>query len=124
MSKLKIDDLADAIQEELEAYRDNAIEATNEAVKAAGETVVKEIAANAPGSGNYAKSWVSKVTEETTFGLHVTVHSPSRYRIAHLLEHGHAKRNGGRVQAFPHIAQAEAAGEKQLEEDIRKALEG
>ena len=97
----------------------------NKAVKDAGETVRKEIAETAPkDTGAYAKSWVSKETEKTLRGSTVTVYSPSRYRIAHLLEHGHAKRGGGRVEARPHIAAAEEKGEKQLEEDLRKALEG
>lgn len=52
----------------------------------------------------------------------MTVHSKSRYQIAHLLEKGHAKRGGGRVAARPHIALAEDHGEEMLEELIRKAM--
>ena len=42
--------------------------------------------------------------------------------LPHLLEHGHAKRGGGRVRAIPHIAPAEAAGEQQLTQDIERGL--
>ncbi len=123
--KISVTELTDVIKEQLEDYRQLAVDEMTEAVKDAGETVRKEIAANAPkDTGKYAKSWVSKVTAQTALGVEVTVHSPSRYRIAHLLEHGHAKRGGGRVEARPHIAQAEEAGEKKLEEDLRKALGG
>jgi hypothetical protein len=52
----------------------------------------------------------------------MTVHSKNRYQIAHLLEHGHAKRGGGRVAAIPHIAPAEQHGEEMLESLIEKAL--
>lgn len=121
---IKINELAKAVMDELEKYRDIAVEEMDKAVKDAGETVKKEISATAPqDTGKYAKSWVSKETGRTTRSVQVTVHSPSRYRIAHLLEHGHAKRGGGRVSARPHIAAAEEKGEKQLEEDLRKALE-
>jgi hypothetical protein len=42
--------------------------------------------------------------------------------LAHLLEHGHAKRGGGRVRAIPHIAPAEEMGIRELEERITRAL--
>ena len=123
--KITIADLSEAVREQLESYRDIAIEAMNEAVKDVGDTVKKEIAANAPkDTGKYARSWKVSETAHTALGIEVTVHSPSRYRIAHLLEHGHAKRGGGRVQAYPHIAAAEEAGEKKLVEDLEKALGG
>lgn len=126
MSKsIGVSELSDAILEQLNEYKNLAVEEMNEAVKDAGDTVVKEIAANAPvRTGTYAKSWKPKVTRQTAYGIHITVHSPDCYRIAHLLENGHAKRGGGRVEARPHIAPAEEVGEKQLEEDIRKRLEG
>lgn len=126
MSKsIGVSELSDAILEQLNEYKDLAVEEMNKAVKDAGDTVVKEIAANAPDrTGTYKKSWKAKVTRQTAYGIQVTVHSPTRYRIAHLLENGHAKRGGGRVEARPHIASAEEVGEKQLEEDLRKALEG
>ncbi|MCQ4931437.1 HK97 gp10 family phage protein, partial [[Eubacterium] rectale] len=46
----------------------------------------------------------------------------NRYQIAHLLEHGHAKRGGGRVAARPHIAPAEENGIQQLEEEIERGI--
>ena len=52
------------------------------------------------------------------------VYSPKRYFLTHLLEHGHAKRNGGRVSAHPHIAPAEEVGEEKLMKDLEKALAG
>lgn len=74
--------------------------------------------------GDYAKSWADKKRKETSSSLTVVVHSRNRYQLAHLLEFGHAKRGGGRVSAQPHIAAAEAKGMEQLEDEIRKVLEG
>lgn len=84
-----------------------------------------EIQQTAPkNTGAYAKSWSTKNTKETANTLEVTVYSRTRYQLAHLLEHGHAKRGGGRVAARPHIAAAEEKGEEQLERDIQQALGG
>lgn len=126
MSKtVSVSRMAEAIEEELENYRDLAADSMKKAVKKAGKTVREEIEDNAPVRyGTYAKSWRSKTTEEDSQSISVTVHSPSRYMIAHLLENGHAKRGGGRVRAIPHIAPAEETGFEQLEKDIKKALGG
>ena len=120
---VQIGELADAIMETLEEYADLAADNVKQAVKDAGETVKKEIRANAPkDTGDYAKSWAVKTTKESANVLQVTVHSRNRYQIAHLLEHGHAKRGGGRVAARPHIAAAEEAGIEQLEREIERSL--
>lgn len=121
--KVSVDGLADAVMEGLEEYNKLATDKVKEAVKKAGTTVRKEISSTAPRkSGRYASSWRSRTTAESSTSMQVTVYSPSRYMLAHLLEHGHALRNGGRARAFPHIAPAEEAGEKQLTSDIERAL--
>lgn len=126
MSKtVTVDQMAEAIEEELEKYRELASDSMKKAVKKAGKTVKEEIGDNAPiRTGTYAKSWTAKTTAEDSQNISVTVHSPSRYMIAHLLENGHAKRGGGRVRAIPHIAPAEEHGIEQLQQDIKKALGG
>jgi len=123
--KVSVDLLADAIMEGLEEYAELAAEGVKTAVRKAGRTVKDQISQTAPErTGAYAKSWSVKKTKESSQALEVTVHSRNRYQIAHLLEHGHAKRGGGRVSAIPHIAPAEKAGEEQLLTDIEKALKG
>ena len=123
--KVSVDQLSDAIMEGLDEYAELAAEEVKTAVRKAGKTVKEQIAQTAPErTGAYAKSWAVKKTRESSQSLEVTVHSRNRYQIAHLLEHGHAKRGGGRVSAIPHIAPAEQAGEEQLLTDIEKALKG
>ena len=56
--------------------------------------------------------------------FHASVHSANRYQIAHLLEHGHAKRGSGRVAARPQIAAAEEKGIRDLEDRINEGLSG
>ena len=123
--KCTIDNLAKTIMEGIQEYADVASEDVKTAVRKAGKNVKAEISANAPKrTGAYAKSWTVKTEKETANSLEVVVHSKNRYQIAHLLEHGHAKRGGGRVAGIPHIAPAEENAVKQLEEDIVKKLGG
>ena len=125
MSGIKIDNLAQEIMNGLKEYADLATDDLKQSVRKAGTTVRKEIAASAPkDTGAYAKSWTVKKTRETSNSLEVTVHSKNRYQLAHLLEHGHAKRGGGRVSARPHIAQAEESAIETFEREIEKALGG
>ena len=126
MSKsVKVEQLAAAVTEIMDEYKDLAVDKMKKANKDAGKTVKEDINGSAPvRTGKYAKSWTSKVTAENSVSLEVTVYSPSRYMIAHLLENGHAKRGGGRVRAIPHIKPAEDHGMEQLESDLTKALGG
>ena len=121
--RIFVDDLADAVMQSLTEYADLTSSDVKKAVRKAGNTVRKEIEANAPkNTGAYGKSWSVKTTKESSNALEITVHSRNRYQLAHLLEHGHAKRGGGRVSARPHIAPAEETAVEQLEKEIERSL--
>lgn len=125
MGNVKIENLASEVMKGLTEYSKLATAEMKRAVKKAGTSVRKEIAENAPkDTGAYAKSWTVKTTKESSDKLEVTVHSRNRYQLAHLLEYGHALRNGGRAKAQPHIAPAEENGVNTLEKAIEKALKG
>ena len=121
--RVSVDGLADAVMEGLREYAALATDDVKKAVREAGKTVKQEISATAPrDTGAYAKSWAIKSVKETSDSLEVVVHSKKRYRLTHLLEHGHAKRGGGRVAGRPHIAPAEQKGIEQLEREIEGSL--
>lgn len=123
--RVPIDRMASAIMEGLQEYADLATDELKKSVKKAGKSVKDEISRTAPrDTGKYAKSWAVKTVKETSNSLDVVVHSKNRYQIAHLLEHGHAKRGGGRVAARPHIASAEEKAVQTLESEVEKALGG
>lgn len=74
--KVSIDQLADAVNEQLQEYNKLSAKVVKAAVTKAGNAVKKDIGANAPKkSGRYAKSWRTKKTKETSTELQVTVYS-------------------------------------------------
>lgn len=122
---VSIDEMDDAIMEELEKYADLAADDLKAAVKETAASVRKDIQAGAPmDTGKYKKSWSVKNVHEDSESIDLVVHSRNRYQIAHLLEHGHAKRRGGRVAAQPHIASAEQRGNEKLVQTIEQKLKG
>ncbi|MGI6256604.1 MAG: HK97 gp10 family phage protein [Anaerovoracaceae bacterium] len=121
--KVSIENLATEVMKELTEYEKSTEEGMKKAVKNAGKLVRNEIKAGAPvKSGDYAKSWAVKTLKENSHTLEISVHSRNRYQLAHLLEHGHVLRNGGRSKAITHIGPAEEHGIKKLEEDIKRSI--
>lgn len=122
---VSIDEMDSAIMEELEKYAELASDDLKAAVKETAASVRKDIQAGAPvDTGKYKKSWSVKNVHEDSESIDLVVHSRNRYQLAHLLEHGHAKRGGGRVAAKPHIAAAEQRGNEKLVTTIEQKLKG
>lgn len=118
-------DLAKAIGDALYEYSDEVVKATNDVLKETAKEAVDELKTAGEfkdKSGDYRKGWSAK-TEAATLGIQKQiVYNKKRYRLAHLLEYGHAKPNGGRVRAFPHIAAVEEGLADKVEKKLREKL--
>lgn len=122
---VSVNDMSDAIMAELEKYAGLAADELKDAVKKTAASVRKDIQSGAPvDTGKYKKSWSVKNMHEDSESIDLVVHSRNRYQLAHLLEHGHVKRGGGRVLAQPHIAAAEDRGNEKLVQTIEQKLKG
>lgn len=130
MAKVNIDKLSMAVINELEAYKDVTVDIMTEAVKKTAKETAKEINRRAEeqfgGSGEYAKSWSYKrdpnMRGKYKFSM-VVFSKPPYYRLAHLLEKGHAKVNGGRVSGKAHISPAEELAKENLVKYIKEGIE-
>lgn len=121
--KIKVEDLAKTIQRELEQYHKLTNEQIKDTVREVGKETKELISSTAPKkSKQYSKSWAVKVTKENTNAMSVVVHSKNKYQLTHLLEFGHAKRNGGRTKAIPHIGDAEQKAVQSFEEKVKEIL--
>ena len=123
--KVKVDNLASEIMKALEEFSDFTEEAVDKGVSETADEAVKELRnAHPPGSGKYGswdkkynKGWTVKKTKRDKTA---TIHNATDYQLTHLLEKGHALKNGGRTQAFPHIAPVAEKCEDALVKNIQK----
>ena len=121
--RVSIDDLADAIMHELQVYSDEVAEEIKDGVRQVAKDCAKEIKDKSPiNSGDYKKGWKTKVAFENREVIRVTVYNSKKPQITHLLEYGHASRNGGRVEGHAHIRPAELQAEKALMKVIEEAV--
>lgn len=109
-SNIKIDQLNEAIFEELTLYSQNIIDGIKKEAKKSITQLVKDTKATAPvgkRKKHYRDSIKGKKVEENDRGVtYVWYVNGSDYRLSHLLEDGHALRNGGRVEGTHFIQKA------------------
>jgi len=116
---VQISQLNNAIMQELNRYAQLARENVEELAEITANEGATTLKSTSPQrSGKYAKSWrVKKVG--TSFVIYNT-----KYQLTHLLEKGHAKVNGGRVAAIPHIRPVEQAAIEQFVNGLNEVLGG
>lgn len=123
MSNVSINNLNSAIKSVLDEYQEEVTEKVKEVLPKVGKDTVKELKQTSPKkSGKYAKGWKTQV-EEGRLGSVVTVYNSDRYQLTHLLEKGHASRDGGRVSGIPHIRPAEEHAIKNVVDEIKRSIE-
>jgi hypothetical protein len=123
-----VDDLASLIAAELQSYSDDVTEKVKKAVDIVADEVNEEIKKRIPfnqRTGKYVKAFRLKTSYEDKFNKRNTWYvANGQHRLTHLLENGHAKRNGGRVKEFPHIKYGEDLAEKRMVELAEEAVKG
>ena len=113
-------DLSKEIKDILEEYGEEVSDAMKGIVPKVAKDAVKKLRSDSPkNSGGYARGWTQK-TEKGNFTISSTVYNSKKPGLPHLLEYGHAKRNGGRTRPEEHIKPVE---EWVQEETVRKIEE-
>ena len=113
-----------AMRDILQDYSVEVAKAAEEAVTEVSKEATKKLRQTSPKrSGKYGKGWASKV-EKTATTAEATVYGKTgTYQLAHLLENGHAKRGGGRVNGNTHIKPVEDWAIPEVEKRIREKVE-
>ncbi|HEN0159946.1 TPA: HK97 gp10 family phage protein [Streptococcus agalactiae] len=122
MTKIGLDDLASVIEKELTTYAKETTDVMREVVEEVTDDAVDTLKVTSPKRrGKYAKGWTSKATTDTNTALTKTIHNRTP-GLTHLLEDGHAKQNGGRVEGRKHIAPVEKRAIQSFEDKFRQKL--
>ena len=122
--RVQIDDLDKAVRKELENYSQEVGEVVDNAVLRVARRCLASIKAKSPDrSEAYKKGW-AMAKETMRSRLLAVIYNRKRWFLIHLLENGHQKAGGGRVEGKPHVAPAEAQAERELVSELVRKLGG
>lgn len=124
--------LPDEIVKELQDWKNGELrQKINEAVKETAEHGANMLKAGGPykdRTGEYSKGWTATLRrrkyDAITHTEAYSINNKKHYRLTHLLENGHASRNGGRVKAYEHIKPTEEFLEQLVISNINKKMNG
>lgn len=124
MSKTTLDTLADDIGKILEEYQDDVkqnLDQITKQIAQKGQQALKNESKSKFKGDRYWKGW--KVDLQVgRLETKATIYNASLPGLPHLLEKGHAKRNGGRVEGTVHIAPVEEKLVAEFEKQVRSKL--
>lgn len=107
----------------LEDYERDCRGLVEKAAKKAARNAVNDLKANSPKRhGDYAGSWQTTTTKNELNEYTLVVRNKEHYQLTHLLEKGHASRNGQFTRAIPHIKPAEEKANEQFYNDVVKGI--
>ena len=114
-------DFAAELNRQLSGYVESVQKEIETAKKEVAQQCKKDIEYDSPHlTGTYERSWRIKKQGKGNKTKYI-VHN-IEYQLTHLLEHGHAKKGGGRTRAFPHIAPAEEKAVHEYLDRIERAI--
>lgn len=125
MGNIDARNLADTIVSEMSSYNQQLTDAIKVEVRKTAKECAADIKKASPKlTGDYRKGWSTKVVYESDEDIRARVYNRTDYQLAHLLEHGHAKIGGGRVEGRPHIRPAEEAAIRKLQGRVKVRVRG
>lgn len=123
--KIPIDRLSAEINKILTEYGEDVQRDVDEAAAKVTKAGAKAVKSNSRstfgGSGKYASGWTSKF-EKGRLSSQGIIYNATVPGLPHLLEHGHANRNGGRTPGRSHIAPVEQKVIEDFTREVEKRI--
>lgn len=114
-------ELGSMLLELMQDYTDEVQAGMETLVDEVGKQALKDIREGSPvETGGYRRGWTSKKVKNAA-GVSRILYNKNPRR-PHLLEKGHANRNGGRTEGIPHIAPAEKLARERLIEGTKELV--
>lgn len=114
-----------AMSDILAKFSTDVSKAASEAIGEVAKESAKKLQQTGPRrSGQYAAGWTYKIEKGTVTNSATVYGKKKTYPIAHLLEHGHAKRGGGHTAPIVHIKPVEEWAISEVEKRIIEKVEG
>lgn len=122
--EIPISKLADTVVNELTAYSKDVAKIADECVEDVANQCVEKLKSTSPRkTGKYADAWKAETVFNKSGNKRVVVRNKKYYYLTHLLEYGHALKNGkGRAKAIPHIKPVENFAQKELQKQIEEKV--
>ena len=127
MSKsIEVNLLEKELMQYLENYKEDIDEEVEEVANKIGKEAVAELKQISPKGARkqYCKGWSLK-KDKTGRNIYVVkVWNKTDYQLTHLLEFGHATKNGSRTKPQPHIKPTEEKYKKEFEKELKNKIGG
>lgn len=125
--KVTLENLSSVIKDVFNDIEDATQDGVNKAIHRAALDGVKALKSESKNkvyrTGKYAAGWRTFSETNRVTGQSETLHNAAKPTLVHLLEYGHAKRGGGRVEGRPHVKPVEEELVRSLPESIAENIE-
>lgn len=115
-----MNDITVQMHDILEDYSEVVVKKANQCGMAVAKEGAEKLKSSSPrNTGKYAKGWTFKKVNTNWLGSdEYVIYNKAKPYLTHLLEKGHAKRNGGRTRPQMHIKPVE----EWVQEELPKML--
>lgn len=125
-SKVDVSDLSSEISKYLDKYVENIHDEVVTITEDLTEKAIAELKEKSPRGNSktkpYWQGWDSKIKIKGKNKYHRVIWNKTNYQLTHLLEFGHATRNGGRTKAQPHIQPVEDKYQAEFTKEVMEKL--